>query len=296
MKKNKRMAEISLILVTIVWGSGFIATEFLIKANWGTSLIMTSRFIIAAATMAVALNKKILNITKYELLHGSISGVFLFLAFYTQTLGQSATTVSNCAFFTATNVVMIPFISWAVNRNKPTIQTIILTIVSLSGVGVLSFKDGSFSLGAGDLIVLLCAFFFASQITYVERATKDSDPARVNFVQIMSAAAISVAVYIIQGEGVKNADISSGILPILFLGILSTCLCYFLQTNAQKYVTASKVGIILSLEGIFGGLFSVLLGLEPLTINLVFGGILIIGASILMNIDFKSIIGIGSEI
>ncbi|HHW22064.1 MAG TPA: DMT family transporter [Clostridiaceae bacterium] len=285
MKKKRILAEMSLLLVTLIWGSGFIATEYVIKANWGTSLIMTARFIIAAIAMAAALNKKIMKITKYELIHGSIAGVFLFLAFYTQTLGQSATTVSNAAFFTATNVVMVPFISWAVNRNRPGIRTILLTIMALAGAGVLSFKDGIFTLGTGDLIVLLCAFFFASQITYTEKATKGSDPARVNFVQIMSAAVLSAIVFIIQGVGIGSADVLQGILPILFLGVLSTCLCFFLQTSAQKHVTASNAGVILSLEGIFGGLFSVLLGLEPLTVNLVIGGVLIVGAAILMNIE-----------
>ncbi len=288
MKKKETFAELSLVLVALIWGSGFIATEFVIKANWNTSLIMAARFTIATITLAIALNKRILKITKYELLHGSIAGVLLFLAFYTQTLGQSTTTVSNAAFFTATNVVMIPFISWAINRNRPNIPTILLTLVALAGVGALSFKDSRFSLAVGDTIVLLSAFFFAMQITYLEKATKGSDPARVNFIQISSATIISLVVFIIRGEGLQGANITQGLLPVIFLGVFSTCLCYFLQTSAQKYSTASKVGVILSLEGLFGGLFSVLLGLEPLTINLVIGGILIVGATILMNIDFKS--------
>jgi drug/metabolite transporter (DMT)-like permease len=289
MKKKETIAELSLILVALIWGSGFIATEYVIKADWNTTLIMATRFIIASVAMAIALNKKILKITKYELLHGSFAGVLLFFAFYLQTFGQSATTVSNAAFITATNVVMVPFISWGINRNRPNIQTILLTLMTLAGVGVLSFKDSGFSLGRGDLIVLVCAFFFAMQITYLEKATKGSDPARVNFVQILSATVISVIVFIVKGEGLQGANIQQGILPVIFLGLFSTCLCYFLQTSAQKYSTASKVGVILSLEGLFGGLFSVLLGLEPLTINLVIGGILIIGATILMSIDFKSL-------
>ncbi len=289
MKKKETIAELSLVLVALIWGCGFIATDYVIKANWNTSLIMAVRFIIASVVMAIALNRKMFQLTKYELLHGSVAGVFLFLGFYTQTFGQSATTVSNSAFFTATNVVMVPFISWAINRDRPNMKTILLTLVALAGVGALSFNGSKFTLGSGDLIVLLCAFFFAMQITYLEKATKGSDPARVNFVQILIAAVISVMVYFIKGEGLQNANVPQGILPILFLGVLSTCICYFLQTSAQKYSTASKVGVILSLEGLFGGLFSVLLGLEPLTINLVFGGVLIVGAAILMNLDFKSL-------
>lgn len=290
MKKREIMSEMSLVLVTMIWGCGFIATEYVIKANWSTSLIMATRFIIAAVAMGIALNKKILELTKYEILHGSIAGILLFLGFFTQTLGQAQTTVSHSAFITATYVVMVPFISWAVNRNRPDIRTVLLTLMALVGAGVLSYTNGKYSPEAGDLLILSSAFFFAAQITYAEKATKGSDPARVNFVQIMSAAVSAFVVFLFQGNSIKGADISQGLMPILYLGILSTCLCYFLQTTAQKHVTASKVGVILSLEGLFGGLFSVLLGLEPLTINLLAGGALIIGAGIFMNIDIKALV------
>lgn len=288
MKKKEFMAEMSLVLVTMIWGCGFIATEFVIKANWNTSLIMVMRFMIAAVIMVIALNKRILKITKYELIHGFIAGVLLFLGFYTQTLGQSTTSVSHSAFLTGTYVVMVPFISWAVNRSRPDVRTVLLTLMALAGAGVLSIKEGKYAPEAGDLFILCSAFFFAAQITYTEKATKGSDPARVNFVQIMAAALSAFVVFLINGEGIKGADLSRGLMPILYLGIFSTCLCYFLQTTAQKNVPASRVGVILSLEGLFGGLASVLLRLEPLTINLLVGGTLIIGAAILMNMDFKS--------
>lgn len=288
MKKKATIAEVSLIIVAMIWGSGFIATEYALAANWNTSLIMAARFSIAALVMGVALNRKLSKITKYEWIHGSIAGIFLFLGFYTQTFGQSATTVSNAAFFTATNVVMVPFISWIINHSRPKLKTILLTIVSLMGVGVLSFNGSKFVMGLGDLIVLLCAFFFAMQITYLEKATKDSNPANINFVQIVIAAIISLLLFSIKKEGLEGVHIASGLLPILFLGIFSTCFCFFLQTNAQKYSSASKVGVILSLEGFFGSLFSVILGLDKLTPNLVIGGGLIIGATILMNLRFKT--------
>ncbi len=284
-KNKERISELSLVLVTIIWGSGFVATEYVIQANWSTSLIMVSRFIIASLILAITLNKDIFKLTKDEIIYGLIPGIFLFLGFYTQTLGQTATSVSNVAFLTSTNVIMIPFISWIINKARPSLQTILLTFLALAGVGVLSFNGGEFSLGRGDLLILLCAFFFASQIAFLEKATRDIDPVRINFIQILTATILSVGSFIIEGQGIQGANIQEGIPPIVFLGLFSTCICFFLQTKAQKYVTAPRVGIILSLEGVVGGLFSVLLGLESLTINLIVGGALIVGASILSNVD-----------
>ncbi len=285
-KNKERSAELSLVLITLIWGSGFVATEYVIQANWSTSLIMVSRFTIASIILAIVLNKSLLKLTKDEITHGIIAGIFLFLGFYTQTLGQTATNVSNVAFLTSTNVVMIPFIAWAFSRKRPSLQTLLLTFLALFGVGVLTFNGEGFVLGKGDLLILLCAFFFASQIAYLEKATEETDPTRINFVQILVATILSLGGFLFEGQGIGGADISEGILPIIFLGLFSTCICFFFQTNAQKHVTSSKVGIILSLEGVFGGLFSVALGLEPMTKNLLLGGTIIIAASILSNIDF----------
>ncbi len=284
--KKEKIAEISLVLVTLVWGSGFIATEYVIQANWTTSLIMVTRFIVATIILGILLNRRILKINKEELINGSIAGIFLFLGFYTQTVGQTGTNISNVAFLTATNVIMIPFISWVISKIKPKLQTILLTFLALFGVSILSFKSGEFSLNLGDMFVLMGAFFFASQIAYLEKATKEADPIRINFVQILTATVLSIISFIIEGQGFAGASIKAGILPVLFLGVFSTCICFLLQTRAQKYVSAAKVGIIFSLEGVFGGLFSVVLGLEPITANLVIGGAIIVTASILSNIDF----------
>ena len=52
-------------------------------------------------------------------------------------------------------------------------------------------------------------------------------------------------------------------------------MCYFLQTWAQKHVRASEAGIILSAEGLFGTLFSLLLGMETFRWSMALGGLMI---------------------
>ena len=58
-KNKERSAELSLVLITLIWGSGFVATEYVIQANWSTSLIMVSRFTIASIIL-VAINGTLL--------------------------------------------------------------------------------------------------------------------------------------------------------------------------------------------------------------------------------------------
>lgn len=43
-KSLSRLADAACILVAVIWGTGFIASEFAILAGMGTSLIMVLRF------------------------------------------------------------------------------------------------------------------------------------------------------------------------------------------------------------------------------------------------------------
>lgn len=285
--KHKSFGTIALLTVAIIWGSGFIATEFLIAANWSTSQMMATRFTLASLIMLAVIGRKIKESSKKEIISGSIAGLILFAAFYSQTFGQSAgASVSFAAFFTATNVVMVPFISWAINGDKPSIKTILIAILALAGVAVLSIEGGSFSLGLGDLIILLGSFFFALHISFLEKAGGDTDALRVNFYQITTAAVLSIIVTLFDMQTLPGFDFKKGIWAAIYLGAFSTCLCYMLQTKAQQYVSASYAGVILALEGFFGSMFSVILGLEKLTMTLVIGGVMIILATVLMS--FKS--------
>lgn len=70
---------------------------------------------------------------------------------------------------------------------------------------------------------------------------------------------------------------------VLYLGIISTTVCYLLQTACQKYVDETKAAIILSMESVFGTLFSVMILHESITLRMILGCIIILAAVILAN-------------
>ncbi len=65
--------------------------------------------------------------------------------------------------------------------------------------------------------------------------------------------------------------------------IISTTICYLLQTACQKYVDETKAAIILSMESVFGTLFSVIILHESITLRMILGCVIILGAVILAN-------------
>ena len=280
------MADGLCLLTAAIWGTGFIASQMAIDAQMSAALIMFLRFTIASVVMLMVCLPRIKKLNGRVIRAGLLPGVFLFSAFFTQILGQERTTVSHCAFLTATNVVMVPFLVWIGSRKRPPVRTFLITVLTLAGVSVLSIAPGSFDLSfnLGDALSLLCALLFALHLTSVSDAAKKEDVMLVNLVQMATAAIISAVVFLVTDPGaISRMQPDKGVPAVLFLGLFSTCLCYFLQTLAQKYTSPSQAGVLLSTEGLFGSLFSVLLGMEAMTVNMVIGGLMILTSVILLE-------------
>ncbi|MDD4082396.1 MAG: DMT family transporter [Sphaerochaetaceae bacterium] len=271
-------ADFSLLLTAIIWGTGFVATQYAFDSGMSTSLILLFRFSFASLTITVFIFKKIKEITKEELKMGLVAGIILFLAFYFQTFGLRFTTPSNNAFITATNVIMVPFITWVVFKKKPKLRFFLLGFTTFIGIVFLSYLPGKgLNFTKGDIYTLFCAFLFALHISYLDIVAKKVDAVKLTFLQMTFAALFSLIVFTTIGQfSIKDVNFSQGILPVLYLGLFSTLLCFFIQTKAQKYTTSTKAAIFLSTESLFGAFFSVILQLESFTINMLIGGVFIL--------------------
>ena len=69
---------------------------------------------------------------------------------------------------------------------------------------------------------------------------------------------------------------------IVYLSVMATCLCYILQNAGQKFTTPSTASLILSLEAVFGVLFSVMFTTERITPK-IFTGFLLVFLSIVIS-------------
>jgi Permeases of the drug/metabolite transporter (DMT) superfamily len=287
---STRLANLSLLLISLIWGSGFIATEMAIRAGVDVTAITALRFLIAALIMLPMQFKRLKLITRKQLRTGFIAGTLLGLAFLAQTYGQAHSSVSSCALITATNVIMVPFIGWAFTRKRPSLKTGILALFTLIGMAILTYQPGSGSIvfSHGDFFVLLCAFLYALHISYLGIASREIDSRLFTFLQMIFAGLIAFLFLPFTYTGQSINNLLEGFLPILYLAVFSTCLCFYIQTSAQKKTSAAKTAIILSTEGLFGALFSVALGLENFTWQMGVGGVIIISCVILTEANFKA--------
>ncbi len=280
-KGKKFLGTAGLLLVTIIWGGGFVASDIALE-TLSPFQIMAVRFLIAAAFMTVLSRKQLRTISREEIRCGARLGSALFAGFALQIIGLQYTTPSKNAFLTATNVVMVPVIAFLIGRKHISGRGILGALMAAAGAGVLSLQSG-FSIGTGDALTLLCAVGFAFQIYLTGQYVGRIRPSVLNFLQMTTAFALSLAGLLATGGTAFHPSLRS-LLAVFYLGVVSTTICYLLQTAAQKYVEETESAIILSMESVFGTVFSVLLLKEHVTARMMIGSVLILAAVIISSV------------
>ena len=287
---KKWLAIGGLILVTVIWGGGFVASDMALESMKPFQIMMV-RFLLASVLMGVISwgqrkGEEKLKDRSGAIKAGVLMGVTLFMGFAFQIIGLQYTTPSKNAFLTALNVVIVPFIAFVILKKKIGANGIIGAVMSVLGVGLLSL-NGNFTVSLGDGLTLLCAVGFAFQIFFTSEFVKKYPASVLNMVQMFTAFVLSAISLVIFGENDFQVT-TQGWLSVLYLGVVSTTICYLLQTACQKYIDETKAAIILSMESVFGTIFSILILHEVVTVRMVIGCAVILAAVIISNMSETS--------
>lgn len=266
--KKSLYADLSLLLVAIIWGSGFVVTKNALDLMT-PFYIMGFRFIIAALALTLISFKRLKKATKLDVKAGVIVGFFMFLGFAFQTVGLKYTTAGIQAFITASNVVMVPFLYWMISKKRPDNYEMFGAFLCFVGIGVLSL-DNNLNIGLGEFLTFLCAIGYALQIVAVGHFAKDVDPFVLSTVQLYFAAIVSFIIAFIF-EPKLTVITNEMIFPIVYLGIFSSMIAFLVQNLAQRHTSSTHAAIILSMEAVFGSVFSILLLNDPINIKFFIG-------------------------
>jgi drug/metabolite transporter (DMT)-like permease len=282
---KKHMPSFALMLTAIIWGAGFIGVQMAIDSGFSSGLILFCRFSIASAILLGFFSKKIFPLKKQDIIYSLIAASFLFIGFYAQTIGLTFTTPSNNGFFTSTNVIMVPFIAWILHRRRPPAKIWFCALMALTGFFVLSYHPAAgFSVNIGDLLTVLSAFFFACHIAGLGIISPRVETFKLTFLQMVFGAAFALlGMLIFEPGSLAAADFSKGWGAVLFLGVFPTCVCFFLQFWAQAKTNSGKAALLLSGEALWCAVFSVMLGYEVFSSQMILGGLLIVGATVLLE-------------
>ena len=284
---KKSTAILMLIVVTIIWGGGFIGIKMALDGGMTAGTLNMARGFIFTAIVFGAFHQHILNMSREELVNGILVGTFNALGFITQAVGALYTTPSNSSFLTTTNVVMVPFMAWAIFKVRPKLRNLVAVVVCMAGMGVLTGAfETEFILNIGDLYTVVGALFFGLSIVFLAKQPEGGHFSTGAFMMGITLF-MAGAVYTVFFEDISLSAIpwAKVIWPVLYLAVGSNFVAQSMQIVAQRYLSASTACLILMLEGVFGSVFSVLFGYEPFTTNLLLGGGLIVCSLILSEIQ-----------
>ena len=287
MKKHNAVAI--LVLVTIIWGGGFIAVKLSLDAGLGAGALNMIRGAFYSVLVLVFFGRQVFAMTKEQFINGLAVGVFNFLGFIFQSMGAIYTTPSNSAFLTVTNVVMVPFFAFFMYRVKPRWQNMLAVALCVPGMGILTgFFSEKIAFNIGDFYTVLGAAFFGISIVLLSRQPRQSHFAPGAFLLgfTMFIGGLFYAVFF--GEiNIFTRDWKMALIPVIYLGVLSSFAAQTMQIAAQKHLSAVTASLVMMLEGVFGSLFSVIAGFEPFTVSLLVGGAMIISSLVLSEVEFK---------
>ena len=277
------LAKGALLLATIIWGTTFFIMEGVIN-NIGIYSLLAFRFTFAAVLLAVILFKSLKKVDIGYIWRGMILGVLVITAYIFQTYGLAdvQTTPGKNAFLTAIYCILVPFIFWGITKNRPDRYNIIAAILCLFGITLVSSSGNDFkSICVGDALTLLGGIFFAFHMVCVSIFSKNRDVLLLTMLQFLFAGICAFVPAMFLEK--LPSDIPSGtIFAVIYLALFATCLCYILQNVGQKYTEPSSAALILSLEAVFGVIFSIIFTNEILTFKL-FTGFAIIFIAILIS-------------
>ena len=279
-----------LFLTAIIWGFAFVAQR--VGAEFvGAFTFNGIRFLLGACSLIpviLVFEKEKLNGAKIKktLLPGIIAGVILFIASTLQQYGVEITqSAGKAGFLTGLYIVLVPLIRFIFGK-KTSIFTLFGAIFAVVGLFFLCMTGNENSLGIGDIVLIIGAFFWAGHILVVDKYVNDISPLKFSLVQFFVCGFLSITCALIL-EDISIVAIKSAGIPILYGGLMSVGVAYTCQILGQKDADPTFASIVFSTESVFSAIGGAIILNEIMSYRGYLGCALIFVGIILSQLDIK---------
>ncbi len=294
MDRRRILSNAILLLTALIWGFAFVAQR-VGMSHIGPMLFNGIRFALGALSL---LPLYLINRKKRRVKTGGgvqnarasrtdlvkialLAGLVLFAGASLQQIGIVYTSAGNAGFITGLYIIIVP-ISGSLWRQRTPRPAWIGASLALAGLYFLSVKDG-FSIGTGDLLVLLSAFFWAFHVHLIAHAAPRHSSITLSIIQYSMVAILSLLTALLT-EPIDFSRLPGAVPAILYGGIMSVGVAYTLQVVGQRRAHPTHAAVILSLEGAFAALGGWLLIGETLSSRELIGALLMLCGMLLSQI------------
>lgn len=282
-----------LLLTATIWGVAFVAQS--VGMDYvGAFTFNSARCLIGAVVLlpviwfmdrkkapAPAAPKEKAAARRILITGGISCGILLAAAGNFQQFGIKYTTVGKAGFITACYIVIVPILGLFLKKKCSSFIWAAVAL-ALAGLYLLCITDG-FSIGRGDLLVLICAVLFSLHILVIDHFSPKADGVKMSCIQFLVAGVLSGIPALIFENPTVSALLAAW-LPLLYAGALSCGVAYTLQIVGQKNMNPTVASLILSLESCISVLAGwVILG-QSLSSREILGCVIMFGAIILAQL------------
>ena len=283
--KQSAIAKIALFLTAVLWGSTFTIGKLAAEV-FSASFIIALRFLIASFALLIAAFPLRKQLDKEYLIGGFWMGLSIFLSYFLQVTGLTLdTSPGKSAFLSTTYSIMVPFIYWLLTKDRPKAHHIACVFLCLFGVGLISLSGG-WGMSKGDVVTVLSGVPYAVNIVISAIVCRKRNALLLTTIELCVVTVLAW-IFVFFTNTFPSEFPLRAVGGIAYMGLLATALCLYLQSYGLKYAEPAIGGMLLSLESVFGVVFSVIIYHEKVTFRMFIGFAVIFAAILLSQWDGK---------
>lgn len=226
-------------------------------------------------------------------------GLWMFLGYAFQAVGLLNTTAQRSGFLLYLNVKFVPFFAKILFGRDISIPTWSSAFIALAGTALLSFDGTSAALNVGDAWSIAAAAASAMFILRLESASAAVPDSSALNAACLSVVMVGSLVWTIGETYTSSAipdmnfidacritlsnvayTVQKHPYALIYLGGVTTALANYIQTKAQKDISAERASIIYAMDPVYGAIFAnVLLGESLTSYGMVGAGIITVAAA-----------------
>ena len=141
-------------------------------------------------------------------------------------------------------------------------------------------------MSAGDILTVLSGIPCAINMVITGIVSRNRNVLLLTTIELW-VVTVFAGFFVLFGKSFPAEFPASAVGGIVYLGLIATALCLFLQSYGLKYAEPAIGGMLISLESVFGVLFSVIIYHEQITFRMLIGFAVIFAAILLSQWEGK---------